>query len=68
MNETTKRNIINLVYDIRNNVLAYGMINSKRTTKNILNDIITKCDNNIIEINKLLERIKIKWNIKEHTK
>ncbi len=60
MNETTKRNIINLVYDIRNNVLAYGMINSKRTTKNILNDIITKCDNNIIEINKLLERIKIK--------
>ena len=35
MNETTKRNIINLVYDIRNNVLAYGMINSKRTTKNI---------------------------------
>ena len=60
MKETTKRNIINLVYDIRNNVLAYGMINSKRTTKNILNDIITKCDNNIIEINKLLERIKIK--------
>ena len=55
MNNGTKRNIINLVYDIRNNAVTYQTINTKKPIKSILDDIITKCDNNIIEINKLLK-------------